>query len=844
MKDLFQRLKSGDSAWGEKPARARLTLAVFGKHPGWDDHILGIGFETETLAQVKQTLYVGGIGGQTDSGAWEKLESAKRLVGYDHTFLWFRPGHVILGLLWSSTDGKGRAKYPMVLCLDGEALAPDFMLAHLLPGLERLREACKATTSADQVTEDCRIAQEQLRAMLNSGDPRLAPAPLSAEARRRFLERRELGPERVGFLRLLHELGPALSSSADWRGAGTGAADSRSRHLRLPLASDSRTEGLLLWGAFFRCAVPDAVPLLLISRAGVTWMDGIIGEPASDDLFCLQASTQAMPLATEIPYELPPELRPRYRDLEAKFLGVPAPAVAAASDAKADAPAAPGGPNSREPARARSKRTSYLFVISGVIFLVAAGAMWLSGGRRDFAKGQQPLAKVEQDYRNALAEAQRAWSATNLDQAIGQAQLALKAKPGDAVAVDLLQQAQQRKAELAKTEEYKSTMDAARVAFEHKDFVAAMTRAGAALVIKTNDSAAAKLKSDAQEQIKLDLAAKAEQQQYETAMREGQAAFDRKDYSTAAARADAALGVKEGAPAATKLKSDAQEQIKLDLAAKAEQQQYATAMREGQAAFDRKDYTNAVARADMALGMKKGDPAATKLKVEAYQGTILASARTFFDQGEYSKALELCRKHAGSDAFDTLAKGIGIEQNAFDDAMNKFSKGDYSFIEQLKSRSYGGKKPFADLLPKAAVEKQALDELEALKQANNREDVKKKLAELAAGFTSKPPFEELRKWAEAQIVDIPDGNKKLLQLDTEFEKYLVWFRVLKPTDPKIQTAEARKEKPIIGQISPQDTDLYLKRIEYLTSEYKNAGRLNENDRQKNLEKLRETLLSQ
>lgn len=305
MKNLFQRHKSGDTTWIAKPAGPRLTLGAFGKHPGWNDHILGIGVETETLAQVKQALYVGGIGGQIDSGAWEKLEPEKRLAGYDHTFLWLRPGHVILGQLWSSTDGKGRAKYPMVLCIDGEAVAPGFMLTHLLPGLEHLREACKATTSADQVTKDCRAAQEQLRAILGSADARLAEAALPVEARRRFLERPELGPDRLGFLRVLHEL-------------GTGP-NVRARHLRLPLASDSRTESLSLWGAFFRCAIPDAVPLLFISRAGVNWMDAIFGEPASDDFFCLQASNKAMPLATEIPYELPPESRPRYQAWKRRF---------------------------------------------------------------------------------------------------------------------------------------------------------------------------------------------------------------------------------------------------------------------------------------------------------------------------------------------------------------------------------------------------------------------------------------------------------------------------------------------------------------------------------------------
>ena len=97
MSGLFQRHKTGNSRAGTDRAAARLTLGVFGKHPGWDDHILGIGPETETLTQVRQALYVGGIGGQIDSGAWEQLEPERRLPGYDHTFVWLRPGHVILG---------------------------------------------------------------------------------------------------------------------------------------------------------------------------------------------------------------------------------------------------------------------------------------------------------------------------------------------------------------------------------------------------------------------------------------------------------------------------------------------------------------------------------------------------------------------------------------------------------------------------------------------------------------------------------------------------------------------------------------------------------------------------
>src|SRR5262245_1549698 len=115
MKDFLQKLKVPGGGSPAESAQARLTLAAFGKHPGWDDHIPGIGLDTQSLSEVKELLYVRGIGGQIDAGAWEKMEPEKHVPGFDHTFLWLKRGHVILGEFWSSTDGKGRAKYPMVL---------------------------------------------------------------------------------------------------------------------------------------------------------------------------------------------------------------------------------------------------------------------------------------------------------------------------------------------------------------------------------------------------------------------------------------------------------------------------------------------------------------------------------------------------------------------------------------------------------------------------------------------------------------------------------------------------------------------------------------------------------
>ena len=372
MTTFFKRLLNRGGRPAADSGPARLTLAAFGKHPGWNDHIPGIGVETEALAHVKHALYVSGIGGRIDAGAWRSLEPEKRLEGFAHVFLWLREGHVILGCLHSSEDGLHRKEYPLVLCVDAERIAPANMLAWFMPELDRLRNACQATASAEQVTVECRMAQDRLRDVLGREATPGAPAiSFSPADRRRFIEHPDLGPERVGLGRVLHELG-----SAGNRGGGS-QTDTRPRHIRLPFAADSRDYALLLWSEFLLGAVPATSPLLLIARDGAEWIDVIVGEPTSDDFFCLQATPKAMPMASQIPYELAPALSARLQELEAKFLG-------AGNTPSARPPNLTPPPVTpvRPPPPAR-KNLNGLIVLVGVIGLLAVGAgvWWASGNR-------------------------------------------------------------------------------------------------------------------------------------------------------------------------------------------------------------------------------------------------------------------------------------------------------------------------------------------------------------------------------------------------------------------------------------------------------------------------------
>ena len=85
---------------GVTPAAARpFFLAAFGKHPGWDDHVEDLGLETGSLIFAKTLLYVQGIGGQIDSGAWEKLDATQQLASFKHLFVWQRAGQFLIGRL-------------------------------------------------------------------------------------------------------------------------------------------------------------------------------------------------------------------------------------------------------------------------------------------------------------------------------------------------------------------------------------------------------------------------------------------------------------------------------------------------------------------------------------------------------------------------------------------------------------------------------------------------------------------------------------------------------------------------------------------------------------------------
>ncbi|MEX2217760.1 MAG: hypothetical protein WD749_03290 [Phycisphaerales bacterium] len=307
---MFRKLAARLISWEAAPART--ALAAFGKHPGWNDHIDDLGLETDALVNVKRFLYVEGIGGNIDSGAWERLADEQRLPGFDHAFVVRGGSDLVVGRLWSSSDGKGRTKYPMVVCADCSGMGVGWALAEALPVIDGVRRDCQATPSPGAVRDSLDRARAGLlaRAAAAAGSGELGEdgvLPLLAA-------RAELGPDGLGLLRILYQIERELPIYR------RGAPRNRSvvlqpQHLRVPACAPSLRDRLELWLRFLEGQLEASAPVVLLAPEGQDWVDILVGSPAPTQFFCIRAGPKAVPLTTEIPYTLDPDFVARARRL-------------------------------------------------------------------------------------------------------------------------------------------------------------------------------------------------------------------------------------------------------------------------------------------------------------------------------------------------------------------------------------------------------------------------------------------------------------------------------------------------------------------------------------------------
>ena len=764
MTEWFKRLSTGKPSGGPS-----ICLAAFGKHPGWEDHIPGIGVDTEALANLKQSLYFDGIRGQIDAGAWEKMEGLKRIEGFDHQFLWLRQSRVFLGMMWSSSDRIGRAKYPMILCAEGDGFSPAFMLANAKPEMDRLRDTCKSLGSAEEVTTECRTALDRLRGICERAQGGWTEPFSSTEERERFLDGAELAPDRTGFLRILHECSTEQGI----------ASEKNARHLRVPVVSGVQTDVFTPWAEFFRCIVPAKTPVLFIKRNTEAWLDVIIGEPSSRDFFCLQASTDALPLTTQVPYEISADTVSTL-DAVATRLGL-APGPAPVRQSRPQAPAAPVA---APVVTAGSKSPVRLFIIIGIIVIVILAGIALAlllkpnnppapksaSAPVNNAPAPGTTAGAAVKYQSAIQSATDAFAKGDYDEAVRQADIALDSQPGDQAATQIKSDALKKKKDAeSQANGYSGAMTAARNALAAGNYDEAVKQVKNALALNPGDSAAMTL--DATIESRQDADSKSRQDQYNSAMARGREALAGNNYPEASRQAGIALKFKPGDSDAKDLMARAQNAQ----SGQQRKQEYDDAMRAARHEFDGKNYSQAIQAANTALAAIPGDTNAGALKTkaetaqaaaQAYQ-TALQAGQTAFNNKNYDTAIQQASSALAARPGDAAA--TTLKDNATS-----------SWNIQKNGQQYQ-------------------TEINAVQAAWNRNDFDAVIQNANLALQLAPDQPELKSRLRESV-------------DNKLELYAVWFGVIKPENARFQLAKSAS--PLAqGDMAPSAVNAYKSQID-------------------------------
>jgi hypothetical protein len=263
-------------------------LAGFGKHPAWNDHIDDLGLTTETLVITKRILYSEGIASQLASGAWNRLEETGHAMEFDHRFVWSREAQSVIGGIWASRDGKGRAHFPMMVCLHiGERGCQ--AIPRFVPLVEDLSVRCHLAKDQQKFRDV--FAETQLRLDSN------AFSSVRSETRQFDISRSREEAILNGMIALSRGIRKHRKLGARER--------ARSAHFRLPAISSRPKESLEFWVGYLETRLDFRLPCLTIASAGPGPIDVIAGEPEACNFFCLRAAEAALPMTPALSADKP-----------------------------------------------------------------------------------------------------------------------------------------------------------------------------------------------------------------------------------------------------------------------------------------------------------------------------------------------------------------------------------------------------------------------------------------------------------------------------------------------------------------------------------------------------------
>ena len=263
-----------------EPLNGKVHVAGFGKHPAWHDHIDDIGLNTETLVLTKKLLYSQGIATQLASGAWDQIEKSGNAIQFDHRFCWSRKCQTIAGAIWASSDGKGRTRFPMIVCAQADVEGWKAIDQFLGP-IDQMGMNSKSAHTPAGFRELITRLEAELYQLLHS------PSGVDPSSEMTESQQSSILPELITLAAgLKNKVHRSLHESM--RPGGS--------HFRLASFLSGPGKNLSFWSAYLAAlGLPSSPPCLAIAAIGKPWVDLIVGEPVDNDFFCLRANQTALP---------------------------------------------------------------------------------------------------------------------------------------------------------------------------------------------------------------------------------------------------------------------------------------------------------------------------------------------------------------------------------------------------------------------------------------------------------------------------------------------------------------------------------------------------------------------
>jgi len=309
-----------------RSGEVRVTVAAFGKHPGWRDYF-SLGLENAALLTVHEKLHTDGVKkllqSAHDTVLLTKLEATSQ-VQLDHFFVWSRSTQAVTGRLWPSHDGgRDRRPYPMFACAHCQGLAFASVAGEVLGRIEDFRAIALRLMPEDRpVPEDRRESikqelessrkrvQEELRLFARGVGDSGSGRGLEPAVRAGFVSDPVFGERGEGLVRVLYRIRGLFFAYARGELRDRRAAETLlPQRIRVPAAGASPEMAFRVWQELLSPHLDPAAPVLFLLPAEMGWLDIIVGEVTVNELRCLSFGpvVEKFTLATAEGVQPPPE---------------------------------------------------------------------------------------------------------------------------------------------------------------------------------------------------------------------------------------------------------------------------------------------------------------------------------------------------------------------------------------------------------------------------------------------------------------------------------------------------------------------------------------------------------